>query len=733
MERPKNVEDWSRLKVVYVKQLDDKSLFDEVNLEYEGLDRVREAVLEGDLEKAKIELVRYMKEREKPKPFPLEKGADEQVIAEADRVLEHIFTLVGHPPQKIGRDMKWNEDPVNYDQWAISLNRHYHWITLGRAYIQTKDERYAKEFANQLLSWINVMPVQIGKVYIQGLDDRPGLAPLSLDAGIRMGETWIPAYYYFLHSPSFTVDAHIAMLKVFRDHAIYLMDLKHFRSFSNWGTMESNGLFHIGVMFPEFKKAETWRKTAMERLYGELENQVYPDGVQIELSTGYHQVSLRNFVCAMQIAQMNDVAMPSDYVEKLEKMYNFNLYASMPNAKLPGLNDAGEVPIQPSLAEGFKYFPHRKDFQGMATGGKEGERPKFNSYAFPYAGYLIMRSGWDLDDRYLLFDAGPFGDAHQHEDKLNIVIYAYGKTHIIDPGNYHYDSSKWRKHMISSFAHNVVIVDDKGQHRRGKPRDKRWGTGRAGGTYTVSKPLPLKWISQNGFDYAASTYDEGYGSENDMTVTHTRSILFVKPDYWIVTDQIIPKDDKKHKYESLFHLDAPSAEVDRSNGSVVTKNDGLSNMGILPLFNSNLNVKVVAGQEEPVLRGWIIAYGTEKKVRSIPVAVFEKEETGTTDFLYVFYPIQPTGKLPVKSVEPLVVEAEGATVGAKINFLDDRVHYFAQASKEGAKMKFDRFEGDGEVALVEVTRDGKIGRLIICFGTKLRHHGKEIREGDLID
>ncbi len=715
-----------------MKQLDDKAFFNEINLNYEGLDKVREAVQDGDLERAKVELVEYMKNRERPKPPPLEKGADEHVIAEANRILEHVFTLVGHPPQKIGRNIRWNEDPVNYDQWAISLNRHFHWITLGRAYIQTKDERYAREFVNQLLSWIDAMPVQIGERYLEGLDDKPGLLSLSLDAGIRMGQTWIPAYYYFLHSPSFTVEAHIAMLKAFRDHAIYLMDPRHFRSFSNWGAMESNGLFHVGVMFPEFKEAETWRKTAIERLYRELENQVYPDGVQIELSTGYHQVSLRNFVWAMQIARINDVEIPSDYVEKLEKMYNFNLYASMPNGKLPGLNDASEVPIRGILAEGFKYFPHRRDFQWMATEGKEGERPKFDSYVFPYAGYLVMRSGWDLDDRYLLFDAGPFGDAHQHEDKLNIVVYAYGKAHVIDPGNYYYDSSKWRRHIISSFAHNVVIVDDQGQNRRGMPREKRWGEGRGGGTYTVSKPLPLKWISQTGFDYAAGTYDEGYGTRNDRTVTHTRRILFIKPHYWIVTDEMKARDDKQHKYESLFHLDTPSAEVHHPSGAVVTKNKKSSNIAILPLPTGDLDVKVVAGQEEPVLRGWIIAHGTERKVRPIPVAVFKKKGSGTTHFLYVFYPIQAEEKLPVKSVEPLTVESEGASaIGARIRFVDGRVHYFAQASKSGGRLKFDGFETDGEAALIELTKDDKIGRVIICFGTKLMFHGREIRVNGL--
>ena len=52
----------------------------------------------------------------------------------------------------------------------------------------------------------------------------------------------------------------------------------------------------------EFKEAADWRKTATDRLYAELDKQVYPDGAQIELSTGYHQVSLTNFVKAWENA-----------------------------------------------------------------------------------------------------------------------------------------------------------------------------------------------------------------------------------------------------------------------------------------------------------------------------------------------------------------------------------------------------------------------------------------------
>jgi hypothetical protein len=464
--------------------------------------------------------------------------------------------------------------------------------------------------------------------------------------------------------------------------------------------MESNGLFHIGTMFPEFKEADDWRKTAVERMYKELDIQVYPDGAQIELTTGYHQVSLRNFVGLMKIAALNGIDMPADYLNKLEGMYHYNLYASMPDGRLPGLNDGGMVAIRRSMEEGFEYFPHRTDFQWAATGGAKGDMPKKTSYAFPYAGQFAMRSGWDVDDRYLLMDAGPFGYGHQHEDKLSIVLCAYGKVHVIDPGNYAYDSSQWRRYIISTYAHNTILVDEQPQNRRRLPRD----------TYVVKEPLPNKWISRGDCDYCVSVYDEGYGREGDETVSHKRRVFFVKPDYWIVTDTMTPSDDAEHKYESMFHLEAAAARVDEETNKVETENPDASNLAIIPPKDDDLMVEIISGQEEPVVQGWMPAGGY--KVRPIPTPIFTKTGAGTTWFVYVFYPVPRGQELPITSVEPIEVKSDDGTYpdarSIRISFDDGTKHYFLQADRGGMILNFGDFHTDAEAALVQIGQGGNI-------------------------
>lgn len=601
----------------------------------------------------------------------------------ADKIVAHELQSVG-VPHKYEGEIDWTLNPINYREWPWQLNRHPFWSTLGRTYWSTGDEKYAKEFVYQMTHWVENCPVPMTNSGNSSATWR------TIEAGIRTSGSWMNSFHYFLSSPSFTDEAVITMIKSFVEHAQHLM---RWPTGGNWLTMESNGLLHIGAMFPEFKDADNWRKAAIERMYAELDNQVYPDGAQIELTTGYHQVSLRNFVGLMKIARLNDVEMPSDYLDKLERMYHYNLYASMPNRRLPGLNDGGMTAIGRSMQEGFGYFPHRKDFQWIASSGANGERPKDASYAFPYAGHFIMRSGWDEDDRYLLMDGGPFGYGHQHEDKLNIVLYAHGKVHVIDPGNYPYDSSQWRRYVISTYAHNTILVDEMPQNHRRLPRS----------TFVVKEPLPNTWLSEDDYDYCVSTYEEGYGREGDKTVSHKRRVLFVKPEYWIITDTMTPSDDAGHKYESMFHLDADAAIVDAETNRVETQNTDSSNLAIIPPLNDDVAVDIISGQEEPVVQGWIPAGGYD--VRPIPTPIFTKTNKGTTWFVYVFYPTPKGQELPIVAVESLEVrhndeEYSGARA-VKISFNDGREHYFLQADSSGKKLEFGEFSSDEEFALIK--------------------------------
>jgi hypothetical protein len=334
-------------------------------------------------------------------------------------------------------------------------------------------------------------------------------------------------------------------------------------------------------------------------LRDELDAQVYPDGAQVELATGYHTVSLRNFVAPLRLARHNDVPLPAGYAEGLERQYDYLLKVRDPLGTTPDLNDGGRVDVAHYAREALELFPQRDDFRWAATGGQEGTPPAYTSVALPWAGQYVLRSGWDRDARYLLFDAGPFGAGHQHEDKLTVVVNAYGHDLISDTGNYPYEDSPYRRYALSSAAHNVVLVDGEGQQRRRLPRE----------TFVARQPADNPWQVSEHEVRVTGTYDDGFGPDGALRVTHRRTIRFLEGSCWELTDELLPEDDAAHRYDVLFHLDPEDVSLAEGGSTVVARHSSGVGIRIAAAEGLSPSVRLVRGQEEPFVLGWRRARG----------------------------------------------------------------------------------------------------------------------------
>ena len=603
------------------------------------LSEVKAAVAGADWPAAKHALAEHFRTRAMPRW-----GLDPRAVGReprfrdtgAENALKHRFSSIGIPWQ-FGEAIDWSFNPTTQPdskwprnhEWTWQLSRHPMWLDLARAFYATGDEKYAREFVAELQSWVHDCPVPL---------DAPENRALSrwrtIEAGIRTGTVWPEVFPRFLSAKAFDDEALVLMLKSWVEHAQYLTK---FQTHGNWLTMEANGLYHVGALFPEFSHAQLWRQTALDRLYRELDAQVYPDGAQVELAPGYHGVALRNFLGPVKMVPLTGFAVPPDYLAKMEKMFGYFLDSMQPDRRTPPLNDSGANNVMSFLEEGAKLFPQRADFRWVATDGKEGKPPGHTSHEFPYAGQFIMRSGWDRDARWLCMEGGPFGFGHQHEDKLSVMLTAFGQPLLVEGGTYTYDASDWRRYVLSSRAHNVVLVDGLEQNRRKEPK----------ATFVVKTPLPHVWESNDTFDHAAASFEEGWGPDARRLVRQTRHVFFLKPDLFIIADQLEPQDGKPHTYEALFHLDADDATVDGLR--VATANSG-PNLTVLA-FGAD-SVKIVKGQKEPVVQGWLPAHsGGYGGIRPIPTAIYRKESQGPVTLLYALCPTAKAAACPVKAAE----------------------------------------------------------------------------------
>ncbi|MDR1281959.1 MAG: heparinase II/III family protein, partial [Opitutaceae bacterium] len=467
---------------------------------------------------------------------------------------------------------------------------------LAAAYRATADERYARAWVAQFRSFAEQCPPPPAL----RADNTIGSTWRTIECGIRSMWTWPVAFHTFLRSPTVTDDDLLAWLHCSLDHARYLA--QNPSSASNWLTMEMSGLYAIAAAFPEFTGAPAWRRTAIDTQYEQLAAQFLPDGAQFELSTSYHNVARDNITGIFSLAQALglDAEFPPGYLARVRRAYDFNLHLMAPDRRLPRLNDSDTVHVPGTLRQALSFFPDRSDYRWIVTDGRQGTPPATTSHLFEYAGYAIMRTGWQPDATYALFDAGPLGAAHQHQDKLNLLLWSHGRELLFDSGGGSYERSKWREYGIDTHSHNTILVDGKPQRR--DPRDLA--------ANVATAPLDLHWKTTPARDYAADVYNEGYGDLHTRPATHTRRVLFLKPDILVVADTIVPNDKTPHTAQARWHLRTPATRHDPATGQAITTDAGLPNLAIIPLSTDNLETAAISAQTEPEILGWDVRKDT---------------------------------------------------------------------------------------------------------------------------
>ena len=293
-----------------------------------------------------------------------------------------------------------------------------------------------------------------------------------------------------------------------------------------------------------------------------------------------------------------------------------------------------------------------------------------------------MRSGWETNANYLCFDAGALGySGHRHEDKLNVVMWANGRELLFDNGGGPYDSSIWRTWGQSTYSHNTVIVDG---------LDQEGGDGSVAVTdpdYIAPAPVDIRWESDLSHDFAAGVYNRGYGgSYNNRPATHTRRVLFVKPDIFLIADTLVPTNTASHTYQARWHLRTTNTAFTAATKVVATTDAGLPNLAVIPCLGGTLAVTNVSAQTSASgpgvtnlaeILGWDLP-DTTSAVRPAATVTHTLSGTGTQHFLTLFLPLAAGTTNPV-----LLVSNTGPT-SAEI-WLDDGRKLRVQADPNPAR------------------------------------------------
>ena len=565
----------------------------------------------------------------------------------ADRATRNDFTVINIPWQFTDGvnwifNPTWKNKPVN-NEWLWQFGRMYFWHDMIRCYQNTGDERYVKAFEQQAASWI-----------FQA-DKKQALAgPVShntwrtIEAGIRLLYAWPAAFEVFRKSTCFSDETLCLMLASMCEQTEFLR--YNHKQRSNWLLMEMSGVYTFASEFPEFKKSKSWRIYAAKVFGKAFCSQMMPDGMHDELSPDYLLVSLRtakNFVDQAQLSgRMSEL--PEKLMKDFEAGFESYVALATPGLTAPRTNDGYTFHLPEVMSMALENFPERELFKWVVSRRAEGKAPADKPTAsrfLPYAGFIAMRSGWDKDALYCCFDVGPLGMGHWHWDKLNINIYKGGEELIYDDGGGQYELSPFRLYGRSGADHNTVLVDGLVQMRY-LPKK-------------VTKPIDAKFVSNEKFDYARSSYTDTFGlkkfdgTDNENAIplskpaTHTREVRFCKPEFFCVVDHLKSADGKLHDYELRFQLNTlKTRRVRQFPGAVISDYDGYEyDILIVPLFPEKLKVSTASGRRKPLMAGWFIGRNDLTRHKATTVMMCAEQQKNFT-FATLLIPVRKNGALP---------------------------------------------------------------------------------------
>lgn len=703
---------------------DDAAFWQSLNLDYPGLERVKAALGRGDQAAAQDAYLDYVARHAALEDrFCLARETPVD-LHEMDELSQNIMVLRAHMHVRhdYGKEIDWTTILFDDIESNVSINYHPHMSMLAHAFRQTGNENYLRELVRLLRSWYES----------QATPNRwqPLLQWRTLEVGNRTGQQWPFVLFVAADQPIFRQGFLWEMCKSYLEHARYL--LPHNGGMNNWYQVETTGLGVTALLFPEFKESERFLQFAIRRLEWINRECFLPDGVQSECSTAYHGFPVNGIGIFCEISQLLGQTLTDTFAAEVERMMDLYVYLAQPDLTLPWLNDCSPAILSASGSArlAYKLFPTREDFRYVATQRAEGQPPSATSFAFPYAGYYVMRDGWGADSVYMVFDAGYYGSNHQHEDKLNFEMQAYGRTMIIDPSIYQYKLDEFEPYWRGSRGHNSLMIDGKGQNRR---------------LLAAPEPRPdpdTIWITARDFDFAEGWFKEGFANRTpgrdareqdlaslDKSLQHQRIVFYVKGEYFIISDRVLGSGT--HHLEQIWHLApiiaAPSAEgvyagtyATTPTNAVYTTDAGLPNVAILPLSDPRILLRVETGVAEPPVIGWTALY---KKCPSHDVTYALDAELPHI-MTNVLYPL-PAGRSDWPVVKPLTVQAQDPSAVTALRLRQgEYTDTFVLAHGAAQHIRWGEVEFYGRAAWLRQDKAGQIVKAAAVRASLLRVGGR---------
>ncbi|MCK4909272.1 MAG: alginate lyase family protein [Planctomycetes bacterium] len=689
--------------------MSNKDFFDKVDLSHPDLKKVKAAVATGDFTRARDEYLSYQASRKRVFHFKKPEISDQA-----------------------GKSAMKNSDKTMNDPKfpGLFIEERYSLFSAMRdfktAYLYSNDIKYTKAWLDLIAAWSenHRPPAQRLKAYI-GFIYSPYWVTLSA-GGTSMYLSRNEQWFIGALKQGLDKDKLLALYKSILEHAEFIYMNNDVFMPANWQTCQCEALVKFGAYFPSFKKSGFYIKHAWKLMQEHMATETFDDGSYSENSVNYsNAVALQHFR-VVQIIRKLGFKVPENFLEKWKSMFLCGTKFITPLRTSIPVGDGGTGAdgylIKRLLAYGalefpdptLKYFTEKypaevkkiayqyfdNPEEVLAAYDKiKPKKPSFTSKLIPDSGWAVMRHSWDKESPYLFFDGGWDEAWHSHPDFGSFNIWAYGEPLILNSGKsgpYEADISKrWYKQTI---AHNTVLVDSRSMRKSVNNRITQWWTGPQ-------------------YDFVDAMSD-GY---RWIGVLHNRRVLFVKPNYWIITD-FLPgpgyynasfQTSGYHKFDWLAHFQDTKLRIDERTKRIDTLNDEV-NIALVPLNADQVRIRESKG---PTV--------TKKGVLEAPYISLEQERMPFVQYQVLLLPYQ--GKeAPEINIKRLVADktdrVHRQNIGYEIAVLE-RKDVFLESGNSKEKASFGKYEFRGAVAHIRNAEKAKPDYLLVD-ADYLAHNGK---------
>ncbi|MFO7889761.1 MAG: alginate lyase family protein [bacterium] len=420
-------------------------------------------------------------------------------VKKADTIANGIFTYFSFHQYNCGLPPDWFYDPFNTytypreNHWSNiqefkykdikniwELNRFGFVYDLIRAYYRTGNDQYARIFWQLVEDWHKHNPPNQGPNWKCGQE-----------ITFRV-MAWCFGLYAFLSSKETTPER---MSKLAQMIAVSGKRIDKNISYAlsqnnNHSISEAVGLYTIGLLFPEFKKAVLWKEKGKELLESLGQKLIYADGSFSQHSLNYHRLMLRDYLWALRLGDINNDPFSSALKEKLLQacLYLYHLqYGETRRVPNYGQND-GALILPLNNCEFYDFRPVVQSMYFLLTGnrcytpgpwdedlywifGESALKVHVDSITeenlkAEEGGYYTIRSS----ESFMFTRCASFRHRPSQADMLHMDLFWKGQNIATDPGTYSYHAEEpWNNPFAETTYHNTVSVDSRDQMERSSP------------------------------------------------------------------------------------------------------------------------------------------------------------------------------------------------------------------------------------------------------------------------